>query len=60
MLKSELKLIRLKIVLFIALCYRQLSVDIETKNFKIKNNFVSQGGPEARSNKTGFNLGFLF
>ena len=37
---------------FIALYYRQLSVDIKMTNFKIKTRFVNPERPKARANKT--------
>ena len=40
--------------------YRQLSADIEIKNYKIKDSFVSLDQVKVRANKTGINFMILF
>ena len=42
----------LLVIYFIALYYRQLSVVIKMKNFKIKTRFVNPERPKVRANKT--------
>ena len=43
-------------LLFIALYYKQLSVDIKMKNYEFKTSFVNPEWQKVRSNKTGINF----